>query len=269
MVTCPNCGEENRKEAIYCRRCGEKIQSNMYVKSREPWGIVHIGILLISVIVLIISFGLIMGGTSIRSIQELMTDEEGFIISNTRLLEVPSYGIVADEIDFNIDPIGWRFFDRRGGFIKFKIITESTTPDKEIFLGVARQEDAFSYIDSMEYHEIREINMGWDVLDDGTSETTYTLHQGGPPSAPPTVHSWWIEHGISAKPQTIIWEPQAGSYYLVMMNADGSPSVSARVNLGVQMPFFTGIGNVLIVMGIFVGLIGVAMIIYIIRTNRP
>jgi hypothetical protein len=269
MVTCPNCGEENRKEAIYCRRCGEKIQSNIYIKSREPWGLFHIGILLISVIVLIISFGLIMGGTSIRSIQELMTDKEGFIMSNTRLLEVPSYGIVADEIDFNIDPIGWRFFDHRGGFIKFKITTESTNHSKEIFLGIARQEDTHDYIDSMEYHEIKEMDMRWDVLDGGTFETSYTVHQGGPPSVPPTVHSFWIVHGISAEPQTIIWEPQAGSYYLVIMNSDGSAGVSSRVNIGVQMPFFTGIGNVLIVIGIFVGLIGVAMIIYIIRTNRP
>jgi hypothetical protein len=269
MVTCPKCGEENRKEAIYCRNCGERLQSNIYVKRREPWGIIHIGILIISVLFLITSFGLIMGGTSIRSIQDLMTDEEGFIMSNTKQLQVPSYAIITEEIDFNINPTTWRFFERRGGFLKFKLITESNDPEKELFIGVARREDAFNYINTMEYHEIKEIKLGWEEWYNGTSEITYILHHGDPPSVPPTVHSFWVVQGISAELQTIIWEPQAGNYYLVMMNADGTPNISADVKLGVQLPFFGGIGNILLVSGIFIGAIGIMMLYFTIKRNRP
>jgi hypothetical protein len=267
MVTCPSCGEENRKEAIYCRKCGERLQTSMYVKRKEPWGIVHIGVLLISVILLITAFGLIMGGTSLRGIQEIMTDEDGFIMSNTKRVQVPSYGIVVEDMDFDIDPLAWRWFETRGGFLRFKVTTEGNDPGKEIFIGVARVQDAYNYIEPIEYHEIVDMDLGWEEFDTGTTQPQFTLHQGDAPSAPPTVHSFWIVQGSDSGTQTLTWEPEAGNYYLVMMNADGSAGVDADVRIGVEIPFFGGIGNILLTAGIVVGAFGVLMLYFTIRRN--
>ena len=269
MVTCPNCGEENRKKAQFCRKCGEKLQTSMYIKRKEPWGIVHIGVLLFSVVLLVAAFGLIMGGTSLRGIQEIMTDEEGFIMSNTKRLDVSSYGIVVEDMDFDIDPIAWRWFETSGGFLRFKIITESNNPGKEIFVGVARVQDAYNYIEPIEYHEIVDMDLGWDRTDFGASYTQYMLHDGDAPAAPPTIHSFWVVHGSASEPQTLTWEPEAGNYYLVMMNADGSAGVDADVRIGVQIPFFGGLGNILLTTGIVVGVFGVLMLYFTIRRNQP
>ncbi len=266
MVTCPNCGEENRNEAIYCRKCGTRLQSSVYVKRREPWGIVHIGVLLLAVLLLIVSFGLIMGGTSLRSIQDIMTDEEGFIMSHTQRVQVSSYAIVVENMDFNIDPIALRWFERQGGFLRFKVETESNIPGKEIFLGVARHSDAFNYIDPMEYHEIRDFNMGWETS--GTPHLGYILHPGEAPIVPPTVFSWWVVLGIAEDQQTVTWEPESGSYYLVMMNSDGSAGIDADVRIGVEVPFFAGIGNILLTAGIFIGVIGALMLYFTIRRTQ-
>ena len=269
MVTCPNCGEENRKKAQFCRKCGEKLQTSMYIKRKEPWGIVHIGVLLFSVVLLIAAFGLIMGGTSLRGIQEIMTDEEGFIMSKTKRLDVSSYGIVVEDMDFDIDPIAWRWFETSGGFLRFKIITESNNPGKEIFVGVARVQDAYNYIEPIEYHEIVDMDLGWDRTDFGASHTQYILHDGAAPAAPPTIHSFWVVHGSASGSQTLTWEPEAGNYYLVMMNADGSAGVDADVRIGVQIPFFGGLGNILLTTGIVVGVFGVLMLYFTIRRNQP
>ena len=241
----------------------------MYVKRREPWGIVHIGVLLFSVVLLIAAFGLIMGGTSLRGIQEIMTDEEGFIMSNTRRVQVSSYGIVVEDMDFEIDPVAWRWFERSGGFLRFKIITESNTPDKEIFVGVARVQDAFSYIEPIEYHEIVDMDFSWDRPDDGAPNTQFIKHSGDALSAPPTVHSFWIVHGSDTDSQTLTWEPAAGNYYLVMMNADGSAGIDADVRFGVEIPFFGGLGNILLTTGIVVGAFGVLLLYFTIRRNQP
>ena len=147
MPICSDCGEENRKKALYCRKCGNKLTDGFYIKQKEKWGILHIGVLLISVIVLITSFGLIMGGTSLRSIQELMTDEEGFIMSKSQNMHVSSYAIVVEDMDFDIDPVAWRWFERTGGFLRFKITTESNKPDQAIFVGVARYQDVYDYLE--------------------------------------------------------------------------------------------------------------------------
>ena len=69
---------------MYCRKCGEKLQTSVYVKRKEPWGIVHIGVILLSVLLLITSFGLIMGGTGMRSFKDVMTDEDGYLMSKTQ-----------------------------------------------------------------------------------------------------------------------------------------------------------------------------------------
>ncbi|MFH1178767.1 MAG: zinc-ribbon domain-containing protein [Candidatus Bathyarchaeota archaeon] len=269
MNTCPKCGEENRKEAVFCRKCGEKLQTNIYRKQREPWGVVHIAVLLFSVVLLITAFGLVMGGTSLRGIQEIMTDEDGYIMSNTKHFQASSYAIVAEEMDIEIDPVAWRFFERSGGFLKFKIITENNDPSKEVFVGVARYEDAFNYINPMEYHEVSNLDLGWQNFDTGTSQATYTLHPGSAPVAPPTVNSFWIVHGADAGPQTLTWEPESGRYYLILMNADGSAGIDADVKLGVQIPFFSGLGNILIMAGIVVGTFGVLMLYFTIRRNQP
>ena len=267
MVKCPNCGEENRKKAMYCRKCGEKLQTSVYVKRKEPWGIVHIGVILLSVLLLITSFGLIMGGTGMRSFKDVMTDEDGYLKSKTQTIQVPSYGIVADEIDIELDQDAMRFFQRQGGFVSFKVTTESLDPTKEVFIGVARYADAYSYIDPMEYHEIADINMGWERGDE--QETVYILHPGDAPATPPTEQDFWVVQASSAAEQTISWDPEEGNYYVVLMNADGSEGITANIRLGVQVPFFGGLGDILIGAGVVVGAIGLLMLYFTIKRNQP
>lgn len=268
MVKCPNCGEENREKAQYCKKCGEKLPTSMYVKQNEPWGIVHIGMIVFSVILMITAFGLIMGGTSMRSIQTIMTDDDGYIMSNTQTVQVPSYGIVVDEIDINMDPDAKRFFEMRGGFLSFKLVAESTDLSKEIFVGVARYNDAFSYINPMMYHTIDDMDMGWENYDESTGPV-YTLHRGNPPATAPSEQTFWIIQSSSAEEQTITWEPEEGNYYVVLMNADGSEDVSANIKVGVEVPFFSGIGDILLSVGVVIGAVGVLLLYLTLKRNQP
>ncbi|MFC1803803.1 zinc ribbon domain-containing protein [Thermoproteota archaeon] len=269
MTTCPKCGEENQKKAFYCRNCGEKLYDTMYVKQKEKWGIVHIGMVLIAVIILITSFGLIMGGTTFRSIQELMTDEEGFIMSKPLKTHVSSYAIVVEDMDFDIDPMAWRWFKRGGGFLEFKITTESNDPKKEIFVGIARHQDIHNYLDPIRYHTVQDLDFGLENFDVGTPTTSYILHPGVAPTVPPTVHSFWIVHGSDTGSQTLTWEPETGTYYLVMMNADGSEGIDSEIKIGVRVPFFGSIGDILLGVGVVFGAIGVLMLFFTIKRNKP
>ena len=42
--------------------------------------------------------------------------------------------------------------------------------------------------------------------------------------------------------QTLTWKVQRGSWSIVLMNADGSPAVDARVSAGASIPLLTELG---------------------------
>jgi hypothetical protein len=269
MTDCPNCGTKNREEAIYCRSCAAKLQDKMYVKPRESLGVIHIGIILVAVVMLITSFGLIMGGTSLRAIQNLLVDDDGFIISDPAEIDVSGYAIVLEDMEFDVDPVAWRWFQSRGGLLTFKIVTESNNPSKEIFVGIAREQDVRSYLEDVEYQRVIETNFDMKDYDFTLRDSDFVLHAGGPPSAPPLVHSYWTVIGTDSEHQEITWDPQAGTYYGVIMNADGSEGIEADIQVGVKVPFFGSLGNILFTAGVFVGAIGVIMIYFTLKRSQP
>lgn len=267
MTECPKCGTQNREEAVYCRSCGATIQDTVYVKPRESLGIVHIGIILIAVVMLIASFGMIMGGASLRTIQELVVDEDGFITSDPAEIDVSGYAIVLEDMDFDMDPIAWRWFQNRGGLLTLKVVTESNNPSKEIFIGIAQENDVATYLEDVEYQRVIDANFELDNYDLTLSDNDFILHPGGAPTAPPTVHSYWVAHASSVDLQELQWEPQAGNYYAIIMNADGSEGIQADVQIGAKVPFFGSISNILLGVGLFFGAIGVLMIYFTLRRS--
>lgn len=269
MKGCPSCGTENRDQALYCRKCGERMSQSIYVKPKESLGVVHIGVLLLSVILLITSFGLLMGGTTLRSIQSLVVDEDGFITSDPTTFDLPGYAIVLENIEFDVNPMAWRWIQSRGGLLKLKIITESNDPSKEIFIGVARESDLRSYLQDIEYQRVVDMDFDEENYDLVFSADDFRLHPGGSPSAPPTVHSYWVVHTSSAEEQELIWEPLSGTYNIVIMNADGSEGIDAEIQVGANVPFFGSIADILIYAGLFVGAIGGLMIYFTLKRSQP
>jgi hypothetical protein len=120
----------------------------------------------------------------------------------------------------------------------------------------------------MEYHEVADIDMGWETGGD-VQETVYVLHPGDAPATPPTEQDFWIVQTSSTGEQTISWEPDEGNYYVVLMNADGSEGINADIKVGVQVPFFGGIGDILICAGVVVGAMGIVMLYFTIKRNQP
>ena len=267
MKDCPSCGTENRDQAIYCRKCRERMSQSIYIKPNESLSVVHIGVLFVSVILLITSFGLLMGGTTLRSIQVLVVDEDGYITSDPATVDLPGYAIVLEDIDLDVDPMAWRWLQSRGGLLKLKIITESNDPGTEIFIGVARESDMRPYIQDIEYQRVIDMDFDEENYELMFSAADFSLHPGGLPSAPPTVHSYWVAHTSSADVQELVWEPQSGTYNIIIMNADGSEGIDADIQGGASVPFFGSIANILIYAGLFVGAIGGLMIYFTLK--RP
>ncbi len=63
----------------------------------------------------------------------------------------------------------------------------------------------------------------------------YAERQGGPPEGPPAEQTFWVASATGAGEQTLEWEPEDGSWNVVVMNADGSRGVAADLSIGAEL----------------------------------
>jgi hypothetical protein len=123
--------------------------------------------------------------------------------------------------------------------------------DQSMFVGVAAKPDSLEYLRGVPYLLITGIDSSSDALDS-------TEIPGDSVAAPPAQQDFWTDQG-EGRDVAVQWPVTDSNTTLVVMNADGSPSVSAdmsaRVTVGWASPAAIGTliaGLVVIGVAIFV-----------------
>jgi hypothetical protein len=116
-----------------------------------------------------------------------------------------------------------------------------------VFLGIAPQDDALSYLNNVAYEE----PTGYF----GAAGIAYRSHPGGPPEAAPATQAFWRAQASGTGRQTLTWTVTSGRWAIVLMNADASRGVSAAVSVGATAPFIFGLAMGLLIAG------GVALLV--------
>ncbi|MCP3933887.1 MAG: hypothetical protein GY708_00790 [Actinomycetia bacterium] len=99
-----------------------------------------------------------------------------------------------------------------------------------LFMGIASADAVAGYLDGVAHDEIVE----WDASGDGSLDyVVYTRNEGATDPAAPEVEDFWVASVSGSGEQTVDWTIESGEWALVIMNADGSPGVSADVRFGV------------------------------------
>lgn len=125
------------------------------------------------------------------------------------------------------------------------------TDGKPVFVGVARDFDAASYLKGLAYTELVEVEYPISL------STRDVKGAAGPLAAPDTL-DWWVAKASGAGPQELTWPIADGPYSVVIMSADGKTAPDVRADLGIEIPdaFLTSVvvfaaGLVLLALGIF------------------
>jgi hypothetical protein len=148
------------------------------------------------------------------------------------------------------------------GFGATTVTVSARNADEPIFLGVARSSDVERFLEGVAYDEVRD-------LDIRPLRVTTTRHDGASSAPPPEEESFWLASATGDNP-TLEWQvEESGTYRLVMMNVDGSAGTSAELQLGVEIEGLRGLGVGAIVAGVLSFLIGLALLIWGIRTKVP
>lgn len=140
---------------------------------------------------------------------------------------------------------------------RVRVSATRTASGRPVFVGIGRRSDVRSYLANVSRSELQD-------FDDGTP--TYANQTGSRTPAPPATRHFWAATAEGRGTQTLSWKLKPGRWDVVVMNADGTPSVDATVSLGAHTPPLLLPGLALVAVAIMVGVGGFALVY---RGTRP
>jgi hypothetical protein len=144
----------------------------------------------------------------------------------------PTYALASDRLDIGTGGPDWLFRDGRLGTVR---ITATGTDAKPIFVGIAREWKLAAYLNGVAHDEVTD-------LDVDPFSVKYAREPGTAAPAAPGAQSFWAEASSGTGPQTVAWPADEGSWAAVVMNADGTRDVRARVSVAAKVPLLLWLG---------------------------
>jgi hypothetical protein len=267
MPYCSECGKEVKEGEAFCPHCGAALREPE-LKYRRPTGVgLSIGRVLAAifgVLLIIASIGLIAGGGGIMWVRRAFTDPDGYLTSGDVGFHSDSYAIALRGVNVNmgIDMPAHMWMPRPGDLVTIRLVGASSDPSKGLFIGIAREADVSGYLGGVDYYEVSDLNWPYSPWGNSQPQISYRPHQGSAPAQPPTSKMFWVASASGVGTQTLEWEPETGSYWVVVMNSDGSPNVEFDMRLGARIPILRTVGDMLMVGGFIALAIGGIVIYY-------
>ena len=169
----------------------------------------------------------------------------GYISSGVHPFDTTSHAIVTESLKVDSDIPRWLIARTR--------ITATSSDGKPVFIGVARQRDVDAYLGNVSRSQIRNLEYGPFRVD-------YANRAGTATPAPPASRSIWAASTSGTGDQDLTWRLRSGEWRVVLMNADGSSSVSAEVKVGGRINHALAVSLGVTGGGLLILLLGVAVV---------
>jgi hypothetical protein len=266
MIYCKKCGSTMPKGADFCESCGapREIKEIKYVKTRGTGdGFGKAVAIIFGSLFIIIAVPILFGGGALMGFTGILDQGGGYIgvdgvgfRTGTQVLIAKSMDVYIDDFD---GPPRWLWEPNLSDLVTIKVKADSNTGD-DVFIGVIRESDAYAIFGDVAYDQITEFKMR-DVRGI-TPYIDYRYHSGELLTIAPTDLNIWVAQASGSGEQTLTWSPEIGTYWLVIMNQDGSANVDVEAGVAVRMPILDSIGKGLFMGGLVLLAFGVAIVYF-------
>ena len=182
-----------------------------------------------------------------------VSDGDGWVNAPSVRLDTDTAALVGADIDIEL---GEAIDDRT--FVSFEeiptLIDVDSRNDKEIFVGIARNDDVDEYLAGGTYAVVE----FWD------DDVEVVHRDGGATLAPPATQDFWV---ASSETGALEWDLEDGTWSIAVLNADGSERVDVRVDASARIPFIGAIGIGLLVFGVMAVIGGAVMLYFGVRSD--
>ena len=142
-----------------------------------------------------------------------------------------------------------------------EVLVRATNPGGDLFIGIGPEADVDRYLAGVATSQIEEVR-----FDPFSVEYEETPGTGVP--GPPAQQTFWAAASEGSGTREITWAPSSGDWTVVVMNADGSPQVTADLQAGVRSGLFGTAAWWLLLGAVVLFLGGIALILAGILTGR-
>ena len=213
--------------------------------------------LVLGVVLLLPGIGLL-GGGGILAWADTFRRSDGFVVSPQDQFTSHGYALVSDRIDLAAGP-DWLPVPQSLGAARVEVVGLG---GEDVFVGIASAEDATAYLDDVARTVVD--GLGFDG-----APTNSDQRPGEAPVGPPADQDFWIVQAAGEGTQDVVWDPTAGDWMFVVMNADGSAVVDVEARIGVEAPALGAVGWSVLAFGIPVTLVAVLLLRRAFRFAAP
>ncbi|MEL6892733.1 MAG: hypothetical protein AAFP84_14135, partial [Actinomycetota bacterium] len=206
-------------------------------------------------LMLLPGLGIVAGGSTLAIAQIAATDDDGYYSFTLERVESAGVAVATTDVWFDAaeGDAPW-LFDLLDVDIRLRV--DGAGASDEAFVGVARAVDVERYLAGSSWSEVTE-------LDDRSPR--YREVDGSNIIGAPAEQAFWVESAVGTGTQELTWDARGGRWSVVVMNADGSPSVDADVEIGARSGVVVPTAITLLVVG---GLIVTTSIVLIVLGAR-
>ena len=154
-------------------------------------------------------------------------DGSSYLSTNAHRYATPTRAIATDEVTIGTEVPKWLIG-------KVRLQASSAKP---VFVGIARKATVDAYLAGASYATAKDLDLD-------PFNVTYVTHKGSANPGRPTSQTFWAASAVGTDTSHLTWKLKSGSWSIVVMNADGSPGVSADVTAGARFAWllWAGIG---------------------------
>jgi hypothetical protein len=185
-------------------------------------------------------------------------DDQGYLSTSTEKFATSTYALDTDNLDIDTGAPSWLLDQSDLGKVRLKV---RSTDEKPVFVGIAPTRDVENYLDGTAHATITDIDTSPFTAD-------YERHAGDRTPAAPAAHDIWSASAQGTGTQRLNWKVKDGDWSVVVMNADASPGVNARVSAGADIPFLSDVAWAALGMGAVFTLIAGGLLYVGLRTPR-
>ena len=158
------------------------------------------------------------GGTAIWT-DVAKRDDNGYFSTHTHHFQASTRAITTGRVTIGSEVPDW---------LIGKVRLEASSR-KSVFVGIARKADVDAYLAGVAHTEATKLDLD-------PFKVTYVAKPGSAKAGRPAGRSLWAASASGAGTSSLTWKIKSGEWSIVVMNADGSPGVSADVTAGAQIP---------------------------------